>query len=84
MKVRNSVVLAAAVVVTLAAGASRAQEVVLKIHHFLPPQATVQALVEQAVRLMPRSLWPSFIIWPYRTIRRLPRLPSSSPASAIP
>jgi len=45
MKVRNSVVLAAAAAVTLAAGASRAQEVVLKIHHFLPPQATVQALV---------------------------------------
>jgi TRAP-type C4-dicarboxylate transport system substrate-binding protein len=29
----------------LAAGGATAQEVVLKIHHFLPPQATIQALV---------------------------------------
>jgi TRAP-type C4-dicarboxylate transport system substrate-binding protein len=36
---------AAAVAVALGAAPARAQEVVLKLHHFLPPQATIQALV---------------------------------------
>ena len=35
----------AAVAVAVSAGTARAQEVVLKIHHFLPPQATIQAQV---------------------------------------
>ena len=31
--------------IALAAGPALAQEVTLKIHHFLPPKATIQALV---------------------------------------
>ena len=37
--------LAAALACTAAFGAAGAQEVVLKIHHFLPPQSTIQAQV---------------------------------------
>ncbi len=37
--------LAAALGLSAVCGLSEAQEVVLKIHHFLPPQATIQALV---------------------------------------
>jgi TRAP-type C4-dicarboxylate transport system substrate-binding protein len=45
MQSSKQLVLAIAAGLALSAGAARAQEVVLKIHHFLPPQATVQALV---------------------------------------
>jgi len=37
--------MAAALACTIAFGAAGAQEVVLKIHHFLPPQSTIQAQV---------------------------------------
>jgi TRAP-type C4-dicarboxylate transport system substrate-binding protein len=37
--------LAVAAALALGAAPARAQEVVLKLHHFLPPQATIQALV---------------------------------------
>ena len=43
MKLRLQAALAAAI--TLAAGAATAQDVTLKIHHFLPPKGTIQALV---------------------------------------
>jgi len=39
------VMLAVAAALALGATPARAQEVVLKLHHFLPPQATIQALV---------------------------------------
>ena len=45
MRTGKPSLLAAAVAVLLGCGAAQAQEVVLKLHHFLPPQATVQALV---------------------------------------
>jgi len=45
MKYRKSAVLAALAALALGATAANAQEVVLKLHHFLPPQATVQAQV---------------------------------------
>lgn len=45
MNARQFGQLAAALVLAAGFGAAQAQEVVLKIHHFLPPQATVQALV---------------------------------------
>jgi len=45
MKSWKRVSLAAAVAVTLGAGPAQAQEVTLKIHHFLPPQGTIQAKV---------------------------------------
>ena len=45
MKTVKPVLLAVAAALALGAGPVRAQEVVLKLHHFLPPQATIQALV---------------------------------------
>jgi TRAP-type C4-dicarboxylate transport system substrate-binding protein len=45
MKTVKPAVLAVAAVLALGAGAARAQEIVLKLHHFLPPQATIQAQV---------------------------------------
>src|SRR5450631_471031 len=45
MKAERVVKLAAALSLAGSIGAAHAQDVVLKIHHFLPPQATVQALV---------------------------------------
>jgi len=45
MKRVKPVMLAVAASLALDAGAARAQELVLKLHHFLPPQATIQALV---------------------------------------
>jgi len=45
MTFRKPVLLAAAAALALSAGAATAQEVLLKIHHFLPPQATIQAQV---------------------------------------
>ncbi|MBK9114190.1 MAG: TRAP transporter substrate-binding protein [Betaproteobacteria bacterium] len=45
MRTAKPVVLAAAVALALGAVPARAQDVVLKIHHFLPPQATIQAQV---------------------------------------
>jgi len=45
MKIRAPLPLAVATAFALAAAASHAQEVVLKVHHFLPPQATIQAQV---------------------------------------
>jgi TRAP-type C4-dicarboxylate transport system substrate-binding protein len=45
MKARIGFQLAAALSLSAAFGGVHAQEVVLKIHHFLPPQATIQALV---------------------------------------
>ncbi len=45
MSTVRPVLLAVATALALGAGAAHAQEVVLKIHHFLPPQATIQAMV---------------------------------------
>ncbi|MFO1323703.1 MAG: TRAP transporter substrate-binding protein [Burkholderiales bacterium] len=45
MKTFRPVLLAAATALAFAAAPARAQEVVLKLHHFLPPQATIQAMV---------------------------------------
>ena len=45
MKARNRFQLAAAFGLSAAFGGVHAQEVVLKIHHFLPPQGTIQAQV---------------------------------------
>jgi TRAP-type C4-dicarboxylate transport system substrate-binding protein len=45
MRSAQPLLLAAAVAVVLGASPARAQEVVLKLHHFLPPQATIQAQV---------------------------------------
>ena len=45
MKRVNPVMLAVAAALALGAPTVNAQEVVLKLHHFLPPQATIQALV---------------------------------------
>jgi TRAP-type C4-dicarboxylate transport system substrate-binding protein len=45
MKPLKPVTLAAAVALAFAAVPASAQEVVLKLHHFLPPQATIQAQV---------------------------------------
>ena len=45
MKRVTPVMLAVAASLALGAGAARAQEVILKLHHFLPPQATIQAQV---------------------------------------
>jgi TRAP-type C4-dicarboxylate transport system substrate-binding protein len=45
MQARRLAGIAAALAVALGSGAAMAQEVVLKIHHFLPPQGTIQAQV---------------------------------------
>ena len=45
MRTVKPVMLAVAAALALGAAPARAQEVVLKLHHFLPPQATIQALV---------------------------------------
>ncbi len=45
MRTVRPVMLAVAAALALGATPARAQEVVLKLHHFLPPQATIQALV---------------------------------------
>lgn len=45
MKTVKPVMLAVAAALAIGAGPLRAQEVVLKLHHFLPPQATIQAQV---------------------------------------
>lgn len=45
MKRNRKLMLAAAAALALAGTSSQAQEVVLKIHHFLPSQATIQAQV---------------------------------------
>ena len=45
MRTVKPVMLAVAAALALGATPARAQEVVLKLHHFLPPQATIQALV---------------------------------------
>ena len=45
MKRVNPVMLAVAAALAFGAPTVNAQEVVLKLHHFLPPQATIQALV---------------------------------------
>ena len=45
MKTVKPVLLAVAAALALGSGPVRAQEVVLKLHHFLPPQATIQAQV---------------------------------------
>ena len=45
MNTRRFVQIAAALACAGAIGAAQAQEVVLKIHHFLRPQSTIQALV---------------------------------------
>ena len=45
MKSRLWLQMAAAGLFVAGASGAQAQEVILKIHHFLPPQATVQALV---------------------------------------
>ena len=45
MKTVKPVMLAVAAALALGSGPVRAQEVVLKLHHFLPPQATIQAQV---------------------------------------
>ena len=45
MKVKRIVQLAVAAGLAAGAGIALAQEVVLKIHHFLPPQSTIQAQV---------------------------------------
>jgi len=45
MKTVKPVMLAVAAALAIGAGPVRAQELVLKLHHFLPPQATIQALV---------------------------------------
>lgn len=45
MRTHRKLMLAAAAALALAGTSSQAQEVVLKIHHFLPSQATIQAQV---------------------------------------
>ncbi|MFO1314437.1 MAG: TRAP transporter substrate-binding protein [Burkholderiales bacterium] len=45
MSTVKPVMLAVAAALALGTSPARAQEVVLKLHHFLPPQATIQALV---------------------------------------
>jgi len=45
MKTRRFMQLGGALACATAVGAAHAQEVVLKLHHFLAPQATIQALV---------------------------------------
>ncbi len=45
MKSWKFVPLVSAITLALGVGAARAQEVTLKIHHFLPPQGTIQARV---------------------------------------
>ena len=45
MRTVKPVMLAVAAALALGAAPARAQEVVLKLQHFLPPQATIQALV---------------------------------------
>ena len=45
MKTVKPVMLAVAAALAIGASPARAQELVLKLHHFLPPQATIQALV---------------------------------------
>ncbi len=45
MRTVKPVMLAVAVAAALGAAPARAQDVVLKLHHFLPPQATIQAQV---------------------------------------
>jgi TRAP-type C4-dicarboxylate transport system substrate-binding protein len=45
MKTCKPVMAAVAAALAFGAEPARAQEVVLKLHHFLPPQATIQALV---------------------------------------
>ena len=45
MRTVKPVMLAVAAMLALGANAPHAQEVVLKLHHFLPPQATIQAQV---------------------------------------
>ena len=45
MKTVKPAMLAVAAALAIGASSARAQEVVLKLHHFLPPQATIQALV---------------------------------------
>jgi TRAP-type C4-dicarboxylate transport system substrate-binding protein len=45
MKTAKPVMVAVAAALALGASPVRAQEVVLKLHHFLPPQATIQAQV---------------------------------------
>ena len=45
MRTLKPAMLAVAAALALGAAPARAQDVVLKLHHFLPPQATIQALV---------------------------------------